>query len=974
MALYRPMHTRFLKAIFTASLLAVLPGKGLYAQSFNVDSALSAMSIDEKIGQLFMVAAYSNKGEDHQAELEKLVRQYHIGGVITMQGGPERQKKLLHRLQSAAAFPMLVGQDAEWGQAMRLDSTYKFPTSLTVGAAGGTMDAYDLGHALADECSAVGVHMSFSPVLDVNTNPNNPIIGARSFGSNPELVNALGVAIVEGIQDRGVLACGKHFPGHGDTHQDSHKTLPKVDRTLKELMEVEWVPFKGAIDAGVAAIMIAHLNIPSLEPSGKPTSLSHKVIQEILRDQWGYEGIVITDALNMKGAAAFAPPGELELAAFAAGNDILLFPMDVPKATKAFQNALATDKVSIKSLDERVRRILVAKSNCRAYTDWLEAKKSADPTLITSDHGSFEREDNNQRVSFNLIRNAATLLETGSASFPIKNLEHNFLHIAIGDFESAGTVKQYLDRYKEMPHHHGVDVDDQEMASKDAFVVTFHQDVKNPWRRYKLEAYEKELLDRLAATGKPVYILHFANPYGVLSYPSLGENVRVLVMYENDEYAQILAPQFLFGARETKGLLPVDLNHWGKTGDGEKTEELLRLKYGIPFEVGLDAGPLNRIDSTVAHAIAAGATPGAQVLVARHGTVVYSKSFGSHTYPKSKPVEWTDLYDIASVTKITATLPGIMKWYEKQPLLLKSTLGNHTDRLKGSDKEKLVFEDVLAHQSGLQSWIPFYWSTIENDSVKSYWYTSSPVEGYNEVVQGMYLRSSIRDTMFAMLAASPLEGTDYRYSDRGYYLFQEMLEERFNEPLDQWVSNTFYSPMGADRLTYNPLAAGFSKSEIVPTEVDGYWRNTSVHGTVHDMGAAMVNGVAGHAGLFANANDLAKMMQMYLNGGYYGGHRYFQERTIDVFSRCAFCELQNRRGLGFDRKQLEDGPGPSCTCASEQSFGHTGFTGTMVWIDPKEDLLYIFLSNRTFPDAENWKLSKLDVRTDIQEYLYDALK
>ena len=238
----------------------------------------------------------------------------------------------------------------------------------------------------------------------------------------------------------------------------------------------------------------------------------------------------------------------------------------------------------------------------------------------------------------------------------------------------------------------------------------------------------------------------------------------------------------------------------------------------------------------------------------------------------------------------------------------------------------------------------------------------------------MYLRSSIRDTMFAMLAASPLEGTDYRYSDLGYYLFQEMLEERFNEPLDQWVSNTFYSPMGADRLTYNPLAAGFPKSEIVPTEVDGYWRNTTVHGTVHDMGAAMMNGVAGHAGLFANANDLAKMMQMYLNGGYYGGHRYFQERTIDVFSRCAFCELQNRRGLGFDRKQLEDGPGPSCTCASEQSFGHTGFTGTMVWIDPKEDLLYIFLSNRTFPDAENWKLSKLDVRTDIQEYLYDALK
>jgi len=974
LALYRPMQLRFLNAISLSILLTISPVKRLHAQSFNVDSALSVMSVDEKIGQLFMVAAYGNKGEEHQGELEKLVRDYHIGGVIAMQGGPERQKKLLHRLQNAAAFPLLVGQDAEWGQAMRLDSTFKFPTSLTVGAAGGAMEAYYLGNAMADECTAVGVHMSFSPVLDVNTNPNNPIIGARSFGSDPNLVNRLGVSVIKGIQENGVLACGKHFPGHGDTHQDSHKTLPKVDRTLNELMEVEWVPFKGAIDAGVGAIMIAHLNIPSLEPSGKPTSLSRKVIQEILRDQWGYEGLIITDALNMKGAAAFAPPGELELAAFAAGNDILLFPMDVPKATKAFQDALATDKISIQSLDEHVRRILVAKSNCRAYSDWLEAKKSADQTLLISDHSSFEREDLNQRVSFNLILNAATLLERGTATFPIKNVEQNFLHIALGDFESAATVKEYLDRYVGMSHHHGVDLDDPEIASQDAFVVTFHQNTKNPWRRYKLEAYEKELLARLAATGKPTYIVHFANPYGVLTYPNLGQNVRVLIMYENDEYAQLLAPQFLFGARETKGSLPVDLNQWGGVGNGEKTEELLRLKYGIPFEVGLDAGPLNRIDSTVEHAIAAGATPGAQVLVARHGTVVYSKSFGWHTYEEVNPVCWTDLYDIASVTKITATLPGIMEWYEKQPLLLKTTLGNHTSRLDGSGKDYLVFEDVLAHQSGLPAWIPFYVSTISDDSTTSYWYSNEEEFGYTKIQEGMFIRSSVKDTMFTMLANSDMKSAEYRYSDLGYYLFQEMLEERYNEPLDQWVTNTFYSSLGAKRLTYNPLQNGFDLKEIVPTEKDTYWRHNLVHGYVHDMGAAMIGGVGGHAGLFANTNDLAKMMQMYLNGGYYGGVRYFQEETIQRFSACNFCEVGNRRGLGFDKKQLGNGPGPSCTCASESSFGHTGFTGTMVWMDPKEDLLYIFLSNRTYPDAENWKLSTLDVRTNIQGYIYDALR
>ena len=974
MALYRPMQVRFLKAIFLAISLTFLPVKRIHAQSFNVDSALSSMSLDEKIGQLFMVAAYSNKGDAHQEELEKLVRDYHIGGVIVMQGGPERQKKLLHRLQGAAAFPLLVGQDAEWGQAMRLDSTYKFPTSLTVGAASSTEKAYDLGYAMAQECSTVGVHMSFSPVLDVNTNPNNPIIGARSFGSDPDVVNTMGVAVVNGIQDNGVIACGKHFPGHGDTHQDSHKTLPKVDRTLSQLMEVEWVPFKGAIDAGVGAIMIAHLNIPSLEPSGKPTSLSHKVIQEVLRDQWGYEGLIITDALNMKGAAAFAPPGELELAAFAAGNDILLFPMDVPKATKAFQDALATDKISMKSLDERVRRILLAKSKCRAHEDWLEAHKEVDPMLLTSDHGSFEREDLNQRVSFNLIRNAATLLELGTSPFPIENLEQDFLHISLGDYESSETVNEYLDRYLEMSHHQGVIVDEIDISSNDVYVVSFHQNVKNPWRRYKLESQEKALIKRLSATGKPLYILHFANPYGVMTYPSLGQNARILIMYENDQYAQLLAPQFLFGARATKGSLPVDLQQWGRAGDGKNTEELLRLKYGIPFEVGLDAGHINRIDSTVEHAIAAGATPGAQVLVARDGNVVYQKSFGHHTYQGNRPVGWKDLYDIASVTKVTATLAGIMRWYEKQPLLLKTNIGNHTDRVDGSGKEFLVLEDVLAHQSGLPAWIPFYMQTIENDSTRNYWYRDTPSSDYLKIQSGMYLRESIRDTMYEVLARSTMKTPVYRYSDLGYYLFQEMLEDRFNEPLDKWVSGTFYGPLGAKRLTYNPLKNGFELNEIVPTEEDTYWRNSVVHGTVHDMGAAMFGGVAGHAGLFANANDLAKMMQMYLNGGYYGGERYFQSSTIEKFSSCAFCEVQNRRGLGFDKKQLGDGPGPSCTCASDLSFGHTGFTGTMVWMDPEENLLYIFLSNRTYPSAENWKLSTLDVRTNIQGYIYDALK
>ncbi|MEY2962922.1 MAG: hypothetical protein RL754_183 [Bacteroidota bacterium] len=955
--------TSRLSALFIALIFS---GQFLHAQSFSTQTTLDTLTLEEKVGQLFMVAGYSNKGDDHVAYLKKLVQEQHIGGIIMMQGGPGRQNAILRDLQSSASLPLLIGQDAEWGQAMRLDSTYKFPTSLTVGAAGSLELAEELGRAMALECKATGVHMSFSPVLDVNTNANNPIIGARSLGSSPQQVAALGEAIIRGFEKEGVLACGKHFPGHGDTHQDSHKTLPKVDRTMDELKAVEWVPFQRSVEVGVSAMMIAHLNIPALEPSGKPTSLSHKVITEILREEWGYDGLVLTDALNMKGVSEFAPAGALEIEAFKAGNDVLLFPTNVPKAAAALVEAFKSGVLSVDELDERVGRILRAKATSSAYSDWSVAKSDSRLTVPSNDT------ELNERVGFEIVRDAMTLLERGQGFFPIQNLQQNMVHIALGDAGSSSDLEAYLDHYKEMAHYRGSASQDA-IEAADVLIVSMHQNTKNPWQRYKLTTEEKAFMSVLVATGKPLYVLHLANPYGVLSYPELGPNTRVLIGYENDHFAQMLAPQFLFGARPVRGTLSVDLGPWGAQGTGEKTPSINRLQYGFPFEVGLNAGPLTRIDSIMNYAIEQGATPGGQVLVARRGNVVYQKSFGQQIYG-GLDVHWKDLYDIASVTKITATLPGLMKWYEKQPLLLKSTLGNHTDRLDGSGKEYLVFEDVLAHQSGLDAWIPYYLRTIKTDSAKAYWYTTEPTDGYTAVAPGSYIRSEVRDTMFSMLAASKMKSKEYRYSDLGYYLFQEMLEERFNEPLDSWVRSTFYAPLGADRLTYAPLSHGFSLDEIVPTEEDGYWRHGRVHGYVHDMGAAMFGGVAGHAGLFANSNDLAKMMQMYLNGGTYGGYQFLHPSTVEKFRDCAFCEFKNRRGLGFDKRQIGDGPGPSCSCASDLSFGHTGFTGTMVWMDPKEDLLYVFLSNRTYPDMENWKLSRLNVRTNIQELIYEALQ
>jgi len=600
----------------------------------------------------------------------------------------------------------------------------------------------------------------------------------------------------------------------------------------------------------------------------------------------------------------------------------------------------------------------------------LSRNFSLETTLTSYNQG---RRSLNEQVSFNIIAAAATALPEGTAELPIKSLDQKFIHISLGDLTEISTFEAYLDRYKEMSHFEGSSFSMDVAMASDVIIVSFHQNTKNPWKRYKLNASEVKLISELSSLGKSLYVVHFANPYGILTYPSLKGKQQVISMYENNDVAQLLAPQFLFGARALLGALPVDLGSWGEAGKSRLTQSIERLKYGRPFEVGLSEGPLQKIDSTMIHAINAGATPGGQILVARRGNVIYQKSFGTHTYGV-KEVGWKDLYDLASITKITATLPGMMHWYERQPLLLKTTLGNHTNRLAGSDKENLVIEDVLAHQSGLQAWIPFYIKTIKTDSTKAYWYSDQDEEAYFRIRPKMSIRKEVRDTMFSMLAKSELSGSDYRYSDLGYYLFQEMLEERFNEPLDQWVTNTIYTPLGAPRLTYMPLKNGFLLDDIVPSEQDAYWRNSTVHGTVHDMGAAMLGGIAGHAGLFANSNDLGKMMQMYLNGGSYGGIQFFQPSTIDKFSSCAFCEYKNRRGLGFDRPQELGTPGPSCDCASENSFGHTGFTGTMVWMDPKEDLLYIFLSNRTFPDMENWKLSKLDVRTNIQEFIYAALR
>lgn len=969
------MQINGLKPIGAGILIALFLSLHVNAQPFYesdeasawADTLMSGMSLDEKIGQLFMVAAYSNRGRDHERELNELITDYHIGGLIFFQGGPVRQARMTNRLQSAAEVPLMIGMDAEWDLAMRLDSVTKLPWPMTLAASEDSTLAYEYGKTIARHCKRLGVHFNFGPVLDINTNPENPIIGVRSFGENPERVKRMSLAYMMGMQDEGVLACGKHFPGHGDTDQDSHRTLPTVTQSFARLNEVEWEPYREAIDHGLASVMVAHLNVPALDNSGKPTSLSPVVVDSLLRKHLGFDGLSFTDALNMRGVSDLYRPGLVDLEALLAGNDVLLFAEDVPEAVKQIKAAIVAGRLSETDIDVHVARILKAK-----YGAGLNSYLPVDEKGLIDDLN-----DRDSRVLIKRIFDkAVTVVTNQDRLLPLEELQETRVSVVnMGsrlNSNLSDAVKHYI--YTDSYNYEGNNSTSilRDVAKSDLVILGYFTDNTNPWKRFEMNADEKQFLQRLLLQNRVIFV-HFANPYGLRSAGDIHEIEAVIQAYQNTPEAAMAAAQIIFGAQEAQGTLPVSLGALLPNGHGIPTMHLHRLRYGFPEEVGMDPAYLAEIDEEVNRAIRAKATPGAQVLVARRGVVVYERSFGKPTYDARTQVAWDNLYDIASITKISATLPLVMKMYDEGRLELDDELGDHLPETVGTNKEHLKLIDILTHQSGLQAWIPFYTETLKNSKPDETFYRKSPEEGFDlQVAQDLFIMNSYSDSIYQQILDSPLdEPGKYRYSDLGYYFMKKIVENTYRAPIDVLIREFLYEPLGAWSMGYNPLDR-FDVSGIIPSEDDRYFRFQLVRGYVHDQGAAMLGGVGGHAGVFANANDLAKLMEVYLNNGMYGGNRYFREGTMELFTKCAFCENKNRRGLGFDKPQLE-GAGPACDCVSPRSFGHTGFTGTIAWVDPSEELVYVFLSNRVYPSAENRALISMNIRTNIQELIYDSL-
>jgi beta-N-acetylhexosaminidase len=936
------------------------------AETHWVDSIYSQMTLEEKVGQLFMVAAYSNKDTTHTNVIEKLIRNQKIGGLIFFQGGPLRQANLTNRYQSKSKIPMFVGIDAEWGLSMRLDSTYRYPWNMTLGAIKDLKLVEKVGELMGKESKRMGVHFNFAPVLDINTNPKNPIIGNRSFGENKVNVTEKAIALMNGVQNQGVFSTGKHFPGHGDTAIDSHLGLPTVTSSREHLDVVELYPYKRMFDEGLVSVMVGHLDVPSLEfRQNFPSSISYNVVTNLLQKELEFDGLIFTDALNMKGISKYRRPGELELDALLAGNDILLFPENVPLAVETISKAYQENALSEERLALSVKKIL--KYKFKAGLNHF--KPIAIPNLI-SDINPVE----NEALQYQLYENATTVLKNGGDILPIKDLVNNKIaYVKLGEDTNASFIST-LKKYADVTEVTAPTIDSLNVKLKEftTVIVGYHKADK-PWKNNDFTSNELIWLQEIARNNR-VIVDVFAKPYSLLPLANYSEIEGLIVSYQNNDVAQQVSAELIFGAIEAKGKLPVSINDNFKVNDGLSTERLNRLGFTTPENVGMSSEKLTKIDALVQKAIAGKMAPGVQVLVARKGKVIYQKAFGSYTYDSDVKVTNETIFDIASVSKIVGTLPNVMQQYDQQKINLESTLGSMLPIFANSDKKDIRFKELLSHYAGLVSWVPFYKATLDTKEkpLAKYYNKIANSQFSKQVADSLFIRNDYHDTIMKIIVDSKLSvKKEYKYSDFTFIILGNYLEKLTGKPLDVLASEHFFKPLGATNTFYNPLQK-IDRNRIAPTEIDTYFRHQKIQGYVHDMAAAIEGGIAGHAGVFSNAMDIAKIMQMYLQKGNYGNQQYFSTKTFDDFNTCYFCSEGNRRGLGFDKPQLS-GDSPTCGCVSKSSFGHTGFTGIMTWADPVTEIVYVFISNRTYPTNPVNTLSKEHIREDIQKVISEAI-
>lgn len=949
-----------------------------------VDSVYNQMSEDERIGQLFMPIVPGDNTEANKNAIKNLINNQKVGGLLFSKGTPQNQAELTNYAQRAAKTPLMISLDGEWGLSMRLSNTTRFPYNMMLGAIQNDSLLYYYGLEVARQCRLIGIHVNFAPALDVNSNPDNPVIGYRSFGEDSDRVARLGIMYSKGLEAGGVMAVAKHFPGHGDTSTDSHKTLPTITHKRDRLDNVELKPFRKYIEAGLSGMMVGHLNIPALDTKRQPSSLSEAIVTGLLQDELGFSGLIFTDGLQMKGVS---DEDNHCVRALQAGNDILLGPVNVPKQYNAVKKAMEDNLLTEAQIEMKCKKVLAYK-----YILGVNNVKPVETSDLIRNINAPSAEWINRKLN----RDAMTLLKDEDKIVPLKELDKRKI-AAVSVGSSAGnTFHNTLKMYG--------DVTCFNVADGEALLQL--KKVLQPYNTLIVSVHSAKAGANAAiqsvGQGKETIVTFFMNPYRTSGYASsIKAADAILLAYEDTDLAQDYAAQAIFGGNAVTGKIPVSVGDIFKEGKGINTKKV-RLSYAVPEEVGIATSRLDGIETVVQDGIRNQAFPGCQVLVAKDGQIIYNRSFGSFEYNDNRKVSNTDIYDLASMTKATATVPAVMKLYDESKLKLNSEISSFVPLLRGTDKSDITVRDALLHESRLPSFIPYYMDAIDKNSYEGKLFNRTWTSLYSAefdantyartdykfkpdivsntarinflpLADGLFINKNYNDTIIAAIANSKLnKRKSYVYSCLNFMLLKEVVEKISKENLNTFVQENFFSRLGSTTTTYNPLTK-FSKEQIVPTEKDDFLRKQLVQGYVHDEGAAFMGGISGNAGLFSNANDIAKLYQMWLNKGTYGGEEYLSAKTCQVFMNTK--SGISRRGLGFDKPEPNTAKSsPTSPSTPASTYGHTGFTGTCFWIDPDNNLIYIFLSNRVNDKRTHKAISSLNIRSRIQEEIYWAIK
>ena len=972
-------------------VLALSVGTGFAqdAESRWVDSVYNSLTLEQRVGQLICMRA-NNPDKPYFEDVAKYIKQYNIGGVCFFRADAETQVTQTNKWQAMAQTPLMVTIDAEYGLGMRVNKTLSYPYQMTLGAISDDELIYEMGQQIAEQCQRMGVHVNFAPVVDVNSNPKNPIIGMRSFGENPTKVGEKGAAYALGMQSKGLITTMKHFPGHGDTDKDSHTDLPIVNRSLEEMYDIELAPFRHLIANGVNGAMVGHLYFPAIEKVDTiSSSLSYGVVTELLKEQMGFEGLIFTDGLDMRGAAKKVDRDSVPYISFMAGNDVLILPPNVPYAIKTIKQAAERDPKVAARLEESCKKILRYK-----YRAGLNNYKPIPTANLMSDL----KKKSYLELRQQLYDEAITMLRNEGQVIPLAN-NKKIAVVTIGNTRNDvndGLIARGFSTTSFVVTKDAIASKSADwlkrLESYDLVVVNIEKTTIYAHKNYGITEETVKFFNRLVAQNDVILNL-FACPYALDMF-RINNSVKGLVVAYQDEVPAVNAVvRLLSGELEAKGTLPVSAGKFS-CGDGltvampERKEHILPQKEvpapaNLPVQnektAALPTGKMNakyaaRLDSVAKLGIKQGAYPGCQLVALKDGKMVYDKCFGNFTYGGGHKVQHDDLYDIASCTKIFASTLAVMKLYDDGLIDLNKTLDDFFPYLKSSPHGKMKIIEFMTHQAGLKAWVPFYKVTVDENGPMAEFYTDHIDENHSvRVAENLYLINDYADRIFDSVSKTPLGKKKYLYSDMGFYYIPKIVKLITNQNIDDYLNEKFYYPMNLSHICYKPLNH-FTRDQIAPTENDTIFRRQLIWGDVHDQAAAMFGGVAGHAGLFSNAHDLAALMQMLLDKGVYNGKRYLKAETVRYFTTAPFAASNdNRRGIGFDKLPInKKGTCTASKSGSMQGFGHTGFTGTFVWADPANNTVIIFLSNRVYPDAEPNKLVKSGLRSMMHDILYEA--